>query len=68
MNAPRKWTIVLLMVSLVLSVSFAASAASYTSAPLNPEFVSMQQQGNSVKALSSTGKPLGYRPFPLDLS
>lgn len=68
MNASRKHTIILILVSLFVSVSFAANAAPFTSAPLNPEFVSMQQQGNSVKALSSTGKPLGYRPFPLDLS
>ena len=68
MNAPRKYTTMLLLVSLFVSISFAANAASFTSAPLNPEFLSMQQQSKSIKATSSAGKPLGYRPFPLDLS
>jgi C1A family cysteine protease len=68
MNASRKWTIMLLLTSLIVSVSFAANAAVFTSAPLNPEFVLAQQQSNSIKATSPAGKPLGYRPFPLDLS
>jgi len=67
MNA-RKWTTLLLMVLFVIPVSFAAHAAPFASAPLSPEFVAAQQQSHSAKALLASGKPLGYRPFPLDLS
>ena len=59
----------LLLASLLVSMPFAANAATLQSAPLNPAFVSMmQRQENGIMAMSPTGRPLGYRPSPLDLS
>ena len=39
-------------------------------APINPEFITYQQEaaGGSKKATGPDGHPLGYRPSPLDLS
>ena len=60
-------TVFLLLV--VPAGSAFAGAGTLTSAPLNPEFIRFQQEGRSaLDARGPDGRPLGYRPSPLDLS
>jgi C1A family cysteine protease len=59
----------LLLALLLVSCAF-ADATIFSSAPRNPEFLKLQQQGYRVlqKSTGPGGYPLGYRPSPLDLS